>query len=146
MADPFVVSALKAKRAELVGKIESHQAEIKQMVVELGHVEATLRLFDPEINFHELRPRKPKVAVRATKGEMSKIILVALKESPNPLSTRELADLVMVKRELDQNDKPLSKMIAKRVGAILRYWVRERGVVRSISMGRGQYNLWDLAR
>ena len=146
MADPFVVSALKSKRAELAGKIESYQAEIKQMVVELGHVEATLRIFEPTIDFRELRPRKPKVAVRATRGEMTRIIFAALKGGTKPLSTRELADLIMAERELDVNDGPLRRMITKRVGAILRYMERERGTVRSKPMGRGQYNLWELVR
>ena len=45
MAEPHVLSALKAKRAEIAGLIDHHQQAINQARVDLTHIDATLRIF-----------------------------------------------------------------------------------------------------
>jgi len=48
MADGHVMNALTSKRGELVGHIEDRRRELKQLGEELAHLEATMRLFDPQ--------------------------------------------------------------------------------------------------
>ncbi len=48
MAEPHVVSALVAKRAELAGEIEAAEKRVAKLRADLLHLDATLRLFDAE--------------------------------------------------------------------------------------------------
>jgi hypothetical protein len=52
-----VLSGLVAKRAELAGQLEHHQAMCRQMLIDLDNVDATLRLFDADIVLEEIRPK-----------------------------------------------------------------------------------------
>ena len=47
MTEPHVVSALKAKRAELAGEIELTTRQLQALRTALEHLDATLCLFDP---------------------------------------------------------------------------------------------------
>lgn len=139
-----VVSGLIRKRAELAGQIEHLQTEVKRAVIALDNVEATLRLFDPEIDFDAITPRKVPTAHHAFRGEISRVVLTALRESRRPLSTTALSERVMKERGLDAGNGQLRRVMARRVGACLRNH-RKRGVVRSITEP-GAFNLWELAR
>ena len=55
--DTFAISALVRKRAELAGLIEHTRAELDRMTANLGHLDATLHLFDPEIRLDAIRPK-----------------------------------------------------------------------------------------
>jgi hypothetical protein len=48
MADVHVMNALMAKRGELIGQIEDRRWELKHRSEELAHLEATIRLLDPQ--------------------------------------------------------------------------------------------------
>ena len=145
MAESHVVSALIKKRAELAGKIEHLQGEIKKAALDLDNVEATLKLFDPEINIAAISPRKVPHAHIAYRGEASRILLEALRESVGPLSTIELNEKVMEAMGLDRNDKGICNLMMKRTAANLRHWQNKRGTIRAIA-GAGQVNLWELVR
>ena len=47
MTDSAVVSGLLEKRGELAAQAEHHRRELARLAQELGHLEATIRLFDP---------------------------------------------------------------------------------------------------
>jgi hypothetical protein len=48
MAEPHVVSALRDKRTELAGLVVQFEKQLGQHQVNLAHVDATMRLFDPD--------------------------------------------------------------------------------------------------
>ena len=50
MTDTHVVSALKDKRIKIASQIESLQGQLRQATIDLDHVEAALRLFDPYVD------------------------------------------------------------------------------------------------
>lgn len=56
MTDTHVVSALKTKRVQVATHIESLQGQLRQAVIDLDHVEAALRLFDPGVDLAALPP------------------------------------------------------------------------------------------
>ena len=141
---PHVVTGLIAKRAEIAGQIEHLQAELKAKVCELDHVEATLRIFDPEMDMAALGARKVPPAHHAFRGEVSRIILEALRTAGRPLSTTDLTERVMAERGLDRQDVALYRTMSKRVGACLRHWEKKRGAIRSMP-GMGQVRLWEAA-
>ena len=55
MTDTHVVSALQQKRIQLASEIEYHPERMRLAVIALDHVEASLRLFDPDVQMGELR-------------------------------------------------------------------------------------------
>ena len=49
MADPHVLTGLIAKRADIAGQIEHTQDKLRQLVIDLDHTDAAIRIFDPSI-------------------------------------------------------------------------------------------------
>ncbi len=144
MAEPHVVTALIKKRSDLAAEIEHLQRQLKQTVIQLDHVEATLRIFQPDIDLGEFMPRRVPTAHHAFRGEMSRIILETLRETERPLSSIQLAETVMRARGLDIEDKVLRRTMVKRVGACLRHW-KMRRAVKSIGK-QGELNCWEVAQ
>jgi hypothetical protein len=140
---PHVVTALIEKRRELAGLIEDLQNRVKQAVCDLDNVEATLRIFAPDIDMEALGARKVPSAHHAFRGEISRILLQTLKRSVIPMSTHKLTDIVMRERGLDVSDYRLHRLMQQRVGASLRHWHRVRGVLKS-TPGKGGTLIWEI--
>src|SRR5665213_4390897 len=86
MAESHVVSALKEKRIQVASLIESLQGQIRQATIDLDHVEAALRLFDPDVDLAALSPRKVAPVLYDAKGDTGRVILdtCLLYTSPSP--------------------------------------------------------------
>ena len=145
MTDTHVVSALKDKRIKLATHIEGLQAQLRQSVTDLDHIEAALRLFDPEVDIGELGPRKVPQVLTDTRGDTGRVILDTLRTAMRPLSTNQVTEAVMKARGLDTNDKGLCRLMSKRTFANLKHWHRKRGMVRPMP-GPGQEFMWELVR
>jgi len=130
MADPHVVTALVKKRAELAGEIDHLQVSLRQRIIDLDNLDATLRLFAPDIDLEDIKPRPLPAKHAGFRGEVSRIILTALRKAGRPMTAQELAQHVMVDRGLNTADKRLLQTMTKRAGACLRNH-RAAGVVRS---------------
>ena len=144
MAEPHVVTALIRKRAEIAGQIEHTQTLLRQLVIDLDNLDATLRLFKPDIDLEEIRPKPLPPRHHAFKGEVSRIVLSALRQSDRPLTTHDLAQHVMAGRGLNAADKRLVRLVGKRVGACLRHH-RNRGLVQS-KRGQETHLVWWITR
>src|SRR5437879_13791066 len=119
MAHEHVLSGLIAKRAEIAGRIETLQRQIRELVVALDHVDAAIRIFDPNVDLEDIKPRLPPRHM-AFKGEVSRLILNALRKSAKPLPVSELALVVLEGRGLSVDDKPFLRVLTRRVDACLR--------------------------
>ena len=143
MTDTHVVSALKEKRIQVASQIESLQAQLRQSVIDLDHVEAALKLFDPEVDLSALPARKIAPVSYDTKGDTGRIILETLRTATKPLSTEQVCQAVLVARRLDTNDKALCRTMMRRTNANLKHWQKKRGLIRSMP-GVGQQLLWEV--
>ena len=130
MAESHVVTAFIGKRAELTGQIERAQTTLRQLIIELDNLDATIRLFKPDIDLEELRPQPVPPRHSAFKGEISRLVMDTLRQSRAPLTTRDLARCVMIHRGLNVADKRLVKVVGKHVGPCLRH-NRAKGLVRA---------------
>jgi hypothetical protein len=142
---PHVLTALIAKRSELAGLIENLQGQVKQAAVHLDNVEATIRLFAPDIDLTPYNPRPVPPIHHAFRGETSRIVLETIRNAAGPLSTNQMTETIMKARGLDLNDLRMRRVMQQRVGACLRHWEKDRGVIRS-AKGPGQVLLWELVR
>ncbi len=144
-AGPHVVTALVRKRAELTGDIEHTHERLRQMVLDLENLDATLRLFDPTYQVEAIKPkafRPPKDW--SNRGQMTRIVLSILRQAAEPLTTRDIALELLVTRALDKSDKRLLRLMTKRVGVALR-GQRDKSTVRP-EQGPGQYQLWEIRK
>lgn len=142
MAEPHVVTALIAKRAELAGQLEATQAEVRRLIIDLDNVDSTLRIFSPDIDLDDIRPKPLPPRYVAYKGEVSRIIFGTLRDAHHPMTVEELTQHVMAERDLNTSDKRLIRTVAKRVGSCLRHY-RSRGVIQS-AHGPGGRVLWKV--
>ncbi len=142
MAEPHVVTALIRKRGEIAGRIEHAQTVLRQLIIDLDNLDATLRLFVPDIELEDIKPRPLPPRHAAFKGEVTRIVFETLRQSEGPMTAQQIAQRVMAERGLNTSDKRLVRLIGKRVGACLRHW-RNKNIVRS-EQARGQCLLWKI--
>ncbi|HEY3778268.1 MAG TPA: hypothetical protein VGL35_09430 [Rhizomicrobium sp.] len=144
MSDIIVMGLMK-RRAKLTHDIEETHERLRQMVVDLENLDATLLQFDPKLEIETIRPRAfrpPKDW--AKRGEMMRLIYSVLRRAIEPLTTRDIAFELIVERALDKQDQNLIRLMSKRVGVALR-GQRAAGRLRSFQ-GTGQYMLWEIVR
>jgi hypothetical protein len=143
MKNDHVLSGLMAKRAEIAGKIEMMQREMRLMVATIGHIDATIRTFDPNVDLEDIKSKLPP-RFQAFKGEVSRILLDALHQAKTPLPVYDLTLTVAAGRGITTDDKPFMIILRRRVDACLRN-LRKRGTVRS-TRPSGSLMLWEIAR
>ena len=141
---PNLLNGLVAKRAEIAGQIEANQAALRKLVADLDAVEATIRVFDPNVDLDAIHPRPVPPRHAAFKGEVTRIVFDCLREAQAPMTSREIALRLMEWRKLDPGDAGLVTLMTKRVGACLKA-KKEQGIVRSIRTD-GPLLGWELVR
>lgn len=142
---PNTVAGLVEKRATIAGRIAEARATLRQLIIDLDHVDAAIRLFDPNYDVAGIKPKTYPAGHVTYRGEQVKIVLDLLREAPGPMTTREVARHIMAERGLNTSDDAVLRTYTRRAGASLRHY-RERGMVRSIKDLRGgQFDLWDVA-
>lgn len=123
---PNTLSGLIAKRAELVKLRDQLEADVRAITVDIDHLEAAIRIFDPE-DTPEARKRYAALH-RAPKGQSTRFVLRKLREASGPLTSRDLADMWCADRGLTAKASTVS-MMRKRIGATLKA-LHHKGLVR----------------
>jgi hypothetical protein len=82
---PHVMTGLIAKRVELAGRIEHPKAQVRQATVELDHIEASIRIFQPDIDLGALGSRPVPAINHAFKGETSRAVLETIRTAGRPV-------------------------------------------------------------
>jgi hypothetical protein len=126
---------LVAKRSEVAGLIANLERKAAQQRADLVHVDAVLRLYAPELEADCI----PSRAVRRRNGwfksgELVRMVLDILWIAPAPMSGKEIAAVVMVRRGLDLADMHSARLIGKLVNNAL---ARQAGdLVEKIALHR----------
>lgn len=141
MVTQHAITALRDKRGELAGTIDALQDQLRQAMIDMDHIDATLRMFDPDIELDEIRPKPLPPRHRAFKGQVTRAILAMLRNE-GAMDAKAITLRLMAERELIVNDKGLQKAMHKRIGAALRN-LRERQLVTS-EQTKGGLLLWSL--
>jgi len=141
MADLHVVSALRDKRAQLAGQIDALQDQLREAMIAVDHVDSTLKLFVPDIDLDEIKPKPLPPRHHAFKGQVTRSILAMLRKE-GPMDAKAITLRLMAERELNLNDKVLVKAMQKRISAALRN-LRERTLAWS-EQGPAGMLVWGL--
>ncbi len=114
MAEPHVIGALRNKRAELAGSLRQLEQEFTKQRTDLAHLDATMRLFDPNIRPKDIRPRqRRKHNAWFRPGECLRLIYDELREASQPMTTRELAERIMRVKAIPADDDHRRELVQK---------------------------------
>lgn len=139
------IHGLIRKRGEISGRILAIREETARLIAALDHIDQTLRLFDPEIDFEDIPVKTLPPPNAAFRGEFQRSLLEWLRGSRNWQTTDQLCVKVMVQRRMNEADKVLRVMTRKRVGHALKRLER-KGVLVSRRMGKGALLSWKITR
>ncbi|MGH6922234.1 MAG: hypothetical protein ACRED5_00560 [Propylenella sp.] len=119
-------------------RIRDRLAEIKNDIAALDRTLATLG-YKGDLN--ALMPRQ-KRDVLFGRGELSRAIVGELRDAPEPMTSRQLAQAIVAVSEQDASDRKLVAELTKRVGKACRALVVEGRMQRKLD-GKGSV-FWSL--
>ncbi len=139
-----MVYGLLRKRAEVAGEIEALRNRAAMLVVGLDHIDATIRLFKPDIDIGDLPVRALPPPNAAFRGEVQRFLLDTLRNATGPMTTHDLATAIMLNRGLSLADRVLFKLISSRTGHSLAK-MRDNGMVISERVSKVALLRWQIS-
>jgi hypothetical protein len=144
VADLHVISALREKRALVAGLIERLERKLEQHRADLKHIDGVLRLFQPDRDPDEIRPKK--TYARRTRyfarNELARLCMDVLRSAPSLITTDEIVAQVIAAKGFEAANTTLRASIRDQLLTVLRA-ARKRGAVEQLGLGRGVR--WRLA-
>lgn len=129
------ISGLLKKRADLFGEAQQLRDRIAEIKNDLGAVDRVLQSLGYTGDLDAAMPRQKREVIFG-RGELTRAILSELRDSDTPLSSREIAQSVIVLRGEDARDRKYLSDLVKRVSKALRQQ-RDDGNVKSLADSRG---------
>ena len=140
------ISALVCKRAELSGQIDEAEARIAALNEVVAHVDATLRVFKPDIEVDEIKPKRPiRWNTMFRHGELCRLVLSAIRER-SPVTAKGAASAIMASLGMDATYEAPYADILRRVRFTLRDQKKLERVESEQGPGPGQYMVWRIKR
>jgi hypothetical protein len=141
---PNTLRALVRKRAEVAGQIEHIQCSLRHCIVQLEHIDATIRIFNPSIDACTIRAKAFPPRRVAARGEVLNVVFNILREAQEAATSREIAYDFIKEQGLNPDDMELLGVTLKRVHECLKAQ-RKRGLVRNIK-SPGDFQRWEVVR
>ena len=114
MAEMHVIGALRHKRAELAGMLRQLEQQLVQQRANLAHVDATMRLFDPDIRPNAIPPKQQRARNAWFRpGECLRLVYDELRKATQPVTTRELAERIMRIKAIPAADDQHRELVQK---------------------------------
>ena len=141
MDRPQTIHGLRAKRDEL-SKLHRHLIkEAKAVLADIEHVDATIRLFDPNAQLERISIDRYTAQHRAPKGELKRFVLTQFREAEAPLTSRQITDAWVEHRGIDK-DVGTMKLIKRRISATIQ-GIKRDGLIESVGQV-DELKLWAL--
>ncbi|WP_040604086.1 hypothetical protein [Sagittula stellata] len=142
---PNTVAGLVAKHAELSALRDRYREQIKKLTVDIDHLDAAIRLFDPQADTYAIKQYVTKH--RAKKGSVKAFVLNMLREADGPLTSRQITEAWCEDRGLTADDATMATL-RKRIGACIKECARQ-GLIEECGVTTdhgpwGPYKLWRL--
>ncbi len=119
MGELQVIGALRGKRSELVGLVGHLEQQLADHRVSLTHLDATMRLFDPDLLLQDVDPQQRERVSWFRPGECLRAIYDVLREAPQPLTTRDVTRHVIAVKGLTVADDRTQALVQKTILASL---------------------------
>lgn len=135
MGEPHVITALRAKRAEMAGEIRELERRARYYRGKLAHLDETIRLFDADLDPSTIPARRPhRKGGYFNAGELSRFVQEYLRDHPEPVPASEIALAAMRKKELPMDARHLIGGIKGMVTVVLRSMAK-RGAAMKVGDG-----------
>jgi hypothetical protein len=116
MAEADVISLLRDKRMELTGMMVQMERQLAQRRLDLTHLDATMQLFDPDLQPEDAHPRQERTrSIWFGRDECLRLIYDELRDAPEPLTTRVLAERIMRVKAMAVADERRRELIQKTI-------------------------------
>ncbi len=134
----YALKALRDKRAALASDIMQTERKLRHLRDSLVHVDATLRLLDPEADPEAIPVKRPTTRVKLFRqGELARMVRDALREANGePIPADQIVTYLM---RVGGHDESARKALAGRVRGTLAYLSRTGKVAKKV---RGNNTLW----
>lgn len=139
LSNKYALAALKKRRAETAGEIVDLKKQLAWRQSQLDHLDATLLIFDPEIDTRKLPVSRPRKRIKLFRqGELGRLILDALRRAGAPLGTHAITTALL---EAGGYGEPARPSLTPRVRGNLAY-LESRGAITKA--GRGKSVIWSV--
>lgn len=107
MTKSHVVLGLVAKYREVRGQINEIRKELDRLEEQAQALHLSIKLFDSDYDVRAVRPKRKKVANQffPVAGECTRFVLDVLREASGPLSTSEITDLAVERKNFENPDR-----------------------------------------
>jgi hypothetical protein len=119
MGDLQVIGGLRDKRLELIELVGCLEQQLADHRVSLTHLDATMRLFDPNLLLVEIDLQQRERVSWFRPGECLRTIYDVMREAPQPLTTRDVARRVIAAKGITIADDRTQSLIQKTILASL---------------------------
>jgi hypothetical protein len=120
VAEQHIMRVLREKRSELAGLVKGLEQELNENRAALMHLDATMRLFDPESRPEEIGPaQRRRCNAWFRPGECLRLIYDVLRDAPQPMPTREVVEQMMALKSISVGDDRQRALLQKTVLASL---------------------------
>jgi|SRR5450631_619055 hypothetical protein len=136
MAELHVVSALRAKRAEISAYVHDLEKKVATWRARLAHIDASIKIFSPETDPEAIPPRRTyRRSGYFRKGEFARLCLDELrKANGTPITTAQIVTSILEGKGMP-NDPALFASVNERALVYLRQQ-RKRGAVSKTGTSR----------
>ncbi len=145
MAEPHVVSALRAKRAEISGHVHDLERKLARHRASLAAIDGTIRLYAPELDPDSIQPKRTYRRTRYfAKGELSRRVVSVLRQADGkPMTTAAITSAIVMDKGFPVGEGALSEAVTDMTLTVLRRLCKQETVAKS---GASRNAQWALAR
>ena len=125
MEDDNVVNGLLRRRQEIADDLEKVQGRPRELIIAIDALDVSIRLFRPNAEIGMVRVKPVPRRHAALRGEATRMIMGALREAAEPLTTREIVRKVMEARGMNTADPAMVETMRLRFATSLlklRHW------------------------
>ena len=115
MSKSPTINALRRKRAEIAGQIRELDARIHDLRRDQGHIDATLKMFDPDAQprlIKPVRPYRPTNRIFERKEVTIRIMNLLREAEGVPMTTEAIAARIVGDKGLEAAAEPMVRRVA----------------------------------
>jgi len=144
MPETHVVTALRAKRAEISGHVHDLERNLARHRASLAAIDATIRLFAPELNPDSIPPKRTYRRTRYfAKSELSHRVVDVLRQTAGkPMTKAAITSAIVAEKGFPVGEGALSEAVTDMVLTVLRRLSKQGDIAKS---GTSRDAQWTLA-
>ena len=120
VAEQHIMRVLREKRSELAGVVKGLEQDLNENRTALMHLDATMRLFDPESRPEEIGPaQRRRCNAWFRPGDCLRLIYDVLRDAPQPMPTRGIVEQMIALKSISVGDERQRALLQKTVLASL---------------------------